>query len=279
MKQQFGCADKEMLIGYLYGECDADDRRAVEAHLASCQECADEVAAFGGVRQALAEWTPPNPVTGFRIVREEEEAPRGQVLRPPRWWQRSLPAAARVAAAVLLFFGGAALANLDIHYGADGLTVRTGWRHAAPAGAAGGVVAQSAPAPTPVSASAPSPDAAPWRTDLIALERQLRGDLAGQIESVRAASPQAGATSGMDDPRVLARVRALIDDSIARSEQRQQREFAYRVAQLQGEVGAQRRADLIKLQQGLGWVQGQTGAEVAQQRQLINYLLTVSQKK
>jgi hypothetical protein len=101
-------------------------------------------------------------------------------------------------------------------------------------------------------------------------------DLSAQLASVRAV---AGQPAGVNERQLMSRVRTLVDSSIGESERRQQREMATRVAQVQGEWGVQRRADLVRLQQGLGWVQGQTGAEVAQQRQLINYLLTVSQKR
>jgi anti-sigma factor RsiW len=282
MNEHFSCSDKETLIAYIYGEGDAADRPRIDAHLATCEACASEVTAFGGVREALADWTPPVQAGSFRIVREEAggtgsdpAAPpvvRGGsavVLRPARWWQRPLPVWARAAAAVLLFAGGAALANLDVRYGPEGLTVRTGWQHAAP------LAARQQPAGTAGPAAA-----TPWRSDLVALERQLRGDFATQLQVVRAAAPTTVAPAApLDDRQLMTRVRALVDQSIGESEQRQQREFAYRVAQLQGEVGAQRRADLFRLQAGLGQIQGQTGAEVAQQRQLINYLLTVSQKK
>lgn len=278
MNGQFSCSDKETLIAYVYGECDPADREAVEAHVATCAGCADEVAGFGGVRAALGQWTPPATARGFRIVRDEAgtDAPAEagtNVLRPARWWRRALPALARAAAAVLLFAGGAALANLDVHYGPDGVTIRTGWqqRAAVPAPAA---AAQAVPAAAPSAASAP------WRSDLVALERQLRGDFSAQLEAARAAEPQRIAASpGVDERQLMTRVRAMIESSIGDSERRQQREFATQVTQLQGEWGAQRQADLVRLQQGLGWVQGQTGAEVAQQRRLINYLLTVSQKK
>jgi len=46
------------------------------------------------------------------------------------------------------------------------------------------------------------------------------------------------------------------------------------------EFGLQRRSDQVRMLQALGQLQGQTGTEIAQQRQYINYLLsTVSQKK
>jgi anti-sigma factor RsiW len=268
MNREFSCSDKETLIAYLYDECDAADRPLVEAHLGACAACADEVAAFGGVREALAAWTPPATVGRFRLVRDEDldstSAP-ATVLRPARWWRRPLPGWARAAAAVLLFGGGAALANLDVHYGQEGLTVRTGWQHAAPA------VARAVPA------SAAVPVSAPWRSDLTALEGRLRGDFASQLQAARGASPQAvSAQASADDRQIMTRVRAMIDES----ERRQQSELAYRVAQVQGEVGVQRRADQMKVLQSLGQLQGQTGAEIAQQRQYINYLLTtVSQKK
>ncbi len=269
--KQVNCVEKEALVAYIYGECDADARQSVDAHLAACPDCADEVAGLGGVRQALAQWTPPATAAGFRIVRDEEVPPAAgaNLLRPARWWQRPLPAWGRAAAAVLLLAFGAALANLDVRYGAEGLVVRTGWQHDAP------------PAPprtaAPVTATAAAAQAAPWRGDLVALERELRGDFASQLAAARVA-PRAALASASDDREIMTRVRALVDNSIVASEQRQQREFAYRVAQLQGEVGAQRQADLIRLQQGLWGMQGRTGAEVAQQRQLINYLL-MSQSK
>lgn len=265
MNREFDCSDKDTLVAYVYGECEASERLQVDAHLAGCQSCAAEVAGLGGVRQALAEWTPPAVAGSFRIVREEEQtAAPATVLRPARWWQRPAPAWARAAAAVLLLSAGAGMANLDVRYGSDGLSVRTGWRHAAPP-----------PSPAAQASVAPASPATPWHADLAALGQQLRGEFGTGLQSVRVAAQPAARAAGLDERQVMARVRALIDES----EQRQQRELAYRVAQVQGEIGVQRRADLLRVQQGFGQLQGQTGAEVAQQRQLLNYLLTVSQKK
>jgi pyruvate/2-oxoglutarate dehydrogenase complex dihydrolipoamide acyltransferase (E2) component len=263
MSREFSCSDKETLIAYIYGECEAEERRVVELHLASCASCTGEVGGLGGVRQALAEWAPPAESAAFRIVREE--APSA-VLRPARWWNRPLPAWASAAAAVLLLAGGAALANLDVRYGADGLTLRTGWQHDAGSRAAAGP-----------AASAP----APWRADLAALERQLRGDFGAQLQAVRAAGPQpAPAAAAGDERQMMTRVQAMIDTRVSESDQRWQRELADRVLQVQGEFGLQRRSDQVRMLQAFGQLQGQTGSEIAQQRQYINYLLsTVSQKK
>lgn len=265
MNREFDCSDKDTLVAYVYGECDGSERLQVDAHLAGCPACAGEMAGLGGVRQALAEWTPPAAAGSFRIVYENEQpAAPASVLRPARWWQRQAPVWARAAAAVLLLAAGAGLANLDVRYGSDGLSVRTGWRHASPA-----------PAPAAQASVAPASSATPWRADLAALGQELRGEFGTGLQSVREAAQPAARAAGIDERQVMARVRALIDES----EQRQQRELAYRLTQVQGEFGVQRRADLLRVQQGFGQLQGQTGAEVAQQRQLINYLLTVSQKK
>jgi hypothetical protein len=72
---------------------------------------------------------------------------------------------------------------------------------------------------------------------------------------------------------------AHVNDLIAASEQRQQREMAYRISEAFGELSAQRQNDLLRVQQGLGQLEGAAGAEALRQRQLINYLLTVSEKR
>ena len=70
-------------------------------------------------------------------------------------------------------------------------------------------------------------------------------------------------------------MRALIDES----ERRQQRELALRVAEVMRDLDTQRRADLVKIDRSLGVVQNNTGVEVMKQRELLNYLVRVSQKQ
>ncbi len=277
MTDGFTCTDKETLLAYVYGECEAAERRLVEAHLAGCAACADEVAGLGAVRSALKAWTVTVPDTGVRLVTERGEAaaapvskPSASVLRPSRWWQAPLPALGRLAAAILLFAGGAALANLEIRYDQDGFAVRTGWSRQASSPAA-----QQAAAPAARDAVAPSVVPQPWRADLAALERRLREEFnspTGQVAPLRAAVPG----PALDDRAIMARV----SEMIAASEQRQQREMAYRISGLLNELSAQRQNDLLRVQQGLGVLEGTTGAEVMRQRQLLNYLLTtVSEKR
>jgi hypothetical protein len=74
---------------------------------------------------------------------------------------------------------------------------------------------------------------------------------------------------------LLRRVRALVDES----EQRQQRELALRVADVIRDVESQRRADLVKIERSLGAIQSNTGVEVMKQRELLNYLVRVSQRQ
>jgi len=277
MTDGFTCTDKETLLAYVYGECEAAERRLVEAHLNGCPACADEVTGLGAVRSALGAWTVTVPDTGVRLVTERGEAaaapaaePPASVLRPSRWWQSPLPALGRLAAAILLFAGGAALANLEVRYDQDGFAIRTGWLRQVPAAST-----QEAAAPAARDVSAPAVGSQPWRADLASLERRLReefGSGSGRAMPLQAAAPG----SALDDRAVMARVNELI----AASEQRQQREMAYRISELANELTAQRQNDMLRVQQGLGVLEGTTGAEVMRQRQLINYLLTtVSEKR
>ena len=133
--------------------------------------------------------------------------------------------------------------------------------------------------PVPVASSAVNPASPPaaagmesdWRPALARLEADLRRDIEVKRtpnESL-AASSNTGATS---DGALLRRVQKLIEES----EQRQRQELALRLTQFTRDLEAQRRADLVRIEQGLGQFEGRTGAEVARQRQLLNYLVRVS---
>ena len=169
------CEDKSALVAYVYDECTADERRAVEAHLAKCGACRAEIEGLRGLRGHLAHWTPP--------------------VAPP---------------------GGG------------------------------------------------TPAAAPWRDQLRALEASLRRDLAPVPAAPQASAPNEAA--------VLQQVRALI----AASEARQQRELALGFAQLTQDMDQQRRADWARIHAGFGRLEGLTGAGVAQQREMLNYVMRVS---
>ena len=58
-----------------------------------------------------------------------------------------------------------------------------------------------------------------------------------------------------------------------------ERELALRVSQVTTDVESQRRADLVRIEQNMGQIEGLTGAEAARQRELLNYLVRVSQRR
>ena len=74
---------------------------------------------------------------------------------------------------------------------------------------------------------------------------------------------------------MLARVRVLLDES----EQRQQQELALRTAQVVRDVDSQRQVDLAQIQRNFGQIEGLTGAEVREQREILNYLMRVSEQR
>jgi hypothetical protein len=116
----------------------------------------------------------------------------------------------------------------------------------------------------------------PWRSELAALEERLRRDLIPVAGASSAAAPAAPAlvSSRTSDAELLRRVQQLVDDS----EIRQQRNLALRMAEIQQDVTNQRQADLVQIQQGVSRLEGRTEAEAARQRELMNYIMKVSQQ-
>ena len=235
------CDDKSLLVAFLYDECETVERQRVEAHLEVCAACRAEVEALTGLRGRLAGWAAPEPAPDFRVVPAAAAVTR-RVWPAARGW-------ALAAAAMFLLAIGVGVANVEIRYGPDGLVVRTR-----------GVAADG------VDAVA-SADDMPWRTDLAALESALREEMVG-------ATPRGpGAVSdGTGESEVLARVHRLIEES----ERRQQRDLALRFAQLMGESEAQRQADLLRIEQQVGQLEGLSEAEVVQHNEIMDYLVRVA---
>ena len=286
----------ETIVAFLYDDLDAARRRDFNAHLLTCAVCREEVAGLRSVRTQLSRWAPPEP----GIVASVAAPPNLQsVVEPPHWW-RTIPAWAQVAAALLFLGVSAGIANLDVHYDQTGLTVRTGWSgrpgESSGSGQSGqpaspklvGVRASEAGSalPTDVSAETPSAKAearsakvnvaatdAPWRTDLAALERQLKAEFHASQVPVPAA--QAVRLAAPSDAETLRRVRALLDES----EKRQQREIALRIAEVVRDVNAQRQVDLRNIDHTLGIVRNDLGVEVMKQRQSLNLLYRASQRQ
>jgi anti-sigma factor RsiW len=260
------CGNPDVLMSYLYEDGDEAERRAFAAHLPGCAACSREVEEFRAVRGALGAWTPPERVLGFRVVRDEVAAkPRTAWFRVP-----ALPVWAQLAAASLVVGMAAGLAGLEIRYDAQGFVVRTGW--GAPASQTPGA------APSGDAAQMAKGSEAPWRADLVALSRELRGEIQAQAQSapspgiVPAASRPGRA---MSDEEFLATMRRLVEAS----EQRQQRELALRLSEVMRDVETQRRVDLARVANSLGIVEGRAGLAVAEQRDMLNYLMRVSSRE
>jgi hypothetical protein len=250
------CDDRERLVTYLYDDGSDDERAAVEAHLARCAECAAELAELRAVRASLADWQPPETALGFRITRDRREA------RTRSWWP--LPAWAQAAAAVLVLGAGAGLANLEIRYDNQGLTMRTGWARGSGSGEAIRSVSVTPPVTKPRTVAVTA-------QDLVALEDRLRAEF---VHSTPISAPMP-AGSGVSSHDLLQQVRALV----AESEQRQQKELALRLSQVLTDVESQRRSDLVRIEQNMGQIEGFTGQEAVRQRELLNYLMRVSQHR
>jgi hypothetical protein len=230
----------EALLDYLYEEGDPAERIKVARHLQECAPCSVAVLEMQSVRGLLREWTPPPATLGFKVVQSEPALPGPGAAS--RLWRlgAAWPAWAQAAAAALLFVAGMAVSQLQFEYGNGALTVRS--RAAQPASVAETSVAHTGTdvllPPTFVSASDPAP-------------------------SSHAASAD----------EMLRRVKALIDQS----ESRQQRELALRLSDVVHDFDTQRQADMRRVDQNFGQLEGQTGAEVARQRELLNSLVKVSQ--
>jgi hypothetical protein len=266
------CPDKSLLVAYLYGECDANEREAFERHLARCAACSTELDALGEVRAGLQEWAPPEVALGFRVVRDD--APERVVAFTPRAETRgrwnALPAWARLAAAVLVLAVGAAIANFDIRVGNGGVSIRTGWQQ-----------------PTATQA-VKGDDGAPWRAEMAAFERNLRRELAPTAAASRpgtgavpmnASAPLGGPAGGRGlSAAEAAELTRRVDALIAESERRQQQAFANmlatRLVQFGRDVEYQRRTDLQRIQQGFGQFDTRTTSELAQLKEMQRYIVS-----
>jgi len=215
------------------------------------------------VQLQLGRWAPPEPsyvtnnrqlsLVGQQPANPQSGNPQSDLRVPQSSWWREIPAWAQVAAALLFLGVSAGVANLDVKYDANGLSVRTGWMKPTAA----------AVVPSPAVAA----DSAPWRSDLASLERQLKSEMRTMQTATAATAqqPQPVRASSSPDAEVVRRVRALVEES----EKRQQTELALRVAEVLRDVHAQRQADLVKIDGLLGGV----GVEVMKDRQRLNTLL------
>ena len=254
--------DNELLVGYLYDEVDAAERRTMETHLLACAECRGELKDLRSTRTRLAAWAPPAPGLEFQMVR----APEAAASRTRRW--SISPAWGLAAAAVLVLSVASAIANVEVKYGPDGLTVRTGALRASPA----------QPAPVAINASAPATaaDDPRLRAELQAIALRIRDLEAAAGNGARPVLTSAHAPATQPPPAdVLRAVRQLISES----ESRQEQELARRLSQVLRDVEGLRRVDLDRVQRALAEMQGVTDTTIIRQQQIENHLLRVGQPK
>ncbi|HZR50941.1 MAG TPA: zf-HC2 domain-containing protein [Streptosporangiaceae bacterium] len=119
MTESWDCAEAKISLGvYVLGAIDPAERALVDAHVATCRDCRDELAGLAGIPALLAR---VNPEEVERIAAEQPEQPYteappeliGTVVslaaarrRRSRW--RYLASAAAVVAVVAGVFGGLA---------------------------------------------------------------------------------------------------------------------------------------------------------------------------
>ena len=94
------CDERERLIGYIYDECDADERRQIETHLKSCSTCQTEIGGLQSVRTDLLAWDVPEHAPIWR--------PMPAAVAPPVVWWRQTPGWALAAAATVVLAAGLA---------------------------------------------------------------------------------------------------------------------------------------------------------------------------
>ena len=250
------CPGGDALVSLLYDDFEpgaVPSRDDLEAHVRACATCLAEFEALGGVRAQLAAWTAPDVALGFEVIQTGARAPLGWRQTFSAWSARSARALPAAAAAIIVLGGAMALARLDIHYDQAGLTVRTGWGHAA------------SPSPSP-SSPATGGDAAALRQELASLRGEIARLGAAQATTVAATSaPPAGdgpavatpastgtVADGSMTPAQSAALLRTFRQALDESEVRQQQNLQLRIAEVTRDFDLQRRQDLVQVEQGFG---------------------------
>jgi hypothetical protein len=252
------CGDPGALVSYLYNDGSTDELAAIAAHVQTCAACSSELASLGDTREAISAWSPPQTELGFTLTASDAlpvvpGAPSFVAAVAPAvadvpWWRQSTPVWMQAMAASMVF--------------AAGMAIGAG-RGAAPA--ASNPLAEAGQ-PAAGRAAAVKADSVS-RGELADLEQRLRAELARLSPAAAPAPVQTAARS--EDEALLKRVRSLLSES----EERTRGELALRTAQVLRDIEIQRKVDMATVQQNIGQIQGTTGAELKQQRELYNMLM------
>ncbi len=208
--------DTELLLAYLYDELPVSDRQAFDRHLATCANCREEVTGLRGTRTHLTSWAPPEPDLGFQVVRSATP-----VASPSRWWRVS-PAWGLAAAALLVVAASAAIANVEVRFGGDGVVVSTGWNRA----------------PTPARCRC---SRLARRCPNCSASRRASPSSRGGWRRAQAATLTPVSVTRMSDAEIVRLVRQAVSDS----EQRQQGVLAHQILQVNRDTAAARRRTSI----------------------------------
>jgi hypothetical protein len=174
------CEMHEALVSYLYNEATADETRRVEAHLARCAVCKEELHSFERVRGMLQQWQVDDlPVV--RIVAGRDAGSRS-VLALIKELLSVTPIWAKALGAVAMALFVLAVIGTDVSAGKNGVSFRTDLFRRGQTGQ-----------PIP-GTNAPSPDASieQVRTEVKGLvnqliaesERQQRDEIKAQLVSL-----------------------------------------------------------------------------------------------
>ena len=248
------CGDPGALVSYLYNDGSPDELASISAHVQTCETCTSELAALGDTREVLSAWSPPPTELGLTLSSSDAlpvaaatmPVPAAAAVAEVPWWRQSTPVWMQAVAASMVF--------------AAGMAIGAG-RGAAPA------VSGTAAEATQPAAGPAVKESGVSRGELAELEQRLRAEMARLTPVSTPAPVQTAART--DDEAVMKRVRSLLTES----EERQRSELALRTAQVLRDMEIQRKVDMATVQQNIGQIQGTTGAELKQQRELYNMLM------
>lgn len=216
------CPNHELLVTFLYDECEPAERDSIAAHLALCGSCAEDVQGLRDARVHLAAWSAPALPLGFQLTRTESEPPSkvlasaGLAGRSSQseagWWRQPLPAWAQAAAAAVIFAAGMSAGALRSTDPADKPANVTATPSA--------VVAEQVVAPVSQD------DFDSLEARLQSIERQQ-----AQPDSVHLAR----STGGVDERAMFENLSALLDTRITQGERQNMRLVAQELGRLEAQ--------------------------------------------
>jgi hypothetical protein len=110
------------------------------------------------------------------------------------------------------------------------------------------------------------------RAQLLA-EQQRQTAQALQAALTRSSAPR------FEDAALLTRLDARLDEKLRESETRQARQLAARLGDFGARSEAQRRVDLARVAEGLSYLDGRHGQQLARTNELISYVLDTSARR